>query len=322
MSRIVDATGGQYEGFNYLGAGVLLLAAVALVLYRRDLLALAGRYRWLLALFAAFTLFALSFNPFVGDYSLIHGRQPPPALAASAGAIPAAPAAAETGPRSTGQKVKDLIFYPLQQFRSSGRFFWPVGYCIAGAGIAGVFGRMKRGPATAVISVAALLQVIDAGPLRAAIAHEMRTPTTAPAPAAPWEKLIALHSSITVLPSMDCADVESPLIPMFVFYASASATPTHSAKLSRGPKANCPAEMDAIAHTELGADDLIVQLSPPIPADVARGMPGAAALCRPFAFGFACSHKWKEIDAAGIVIDAAPAGKLTQPFDARNIGRE
>ena len=33
-------------------------------------------------------------------------------------------------------------------------------------------------------------------------------------------KLIAAHEEITVLPSMDCADAQSPLIPLFVFYAS------------------------------------------------------------------------------------------------------
>ncbi len=318
MSRIVDATGGQYEGFNYLGAGVLLLAAVALVLYCNDLLRLASRYRWLLALFTAFTLFAVSFNPYADDISLIHGRAPP--AAATAGSpVPVAPPAQPTP--GLGQKLKDLIFFPLQQFRSSGRFFWPVGYGIAAFGIAGVFGRMRRGPATAVLSVAAILQFIDAAPLRAAIAEEMRAPTSAPAPAAPWKKLIALHGSIAVLPSMDCADVESPLIPMFVFYASASATPTHSAKLSRGPRANCPAEMAAIAQTRLGADDLVILLSPPIPPDVARGLPDAAELCRPFALGFVCSHKWAAIDAAGITIDQAPAAALTRPFDARDIGR-
>ena len=31
MDRIIDATGGQYEGYNYLGAGILLLLLFAFV---------------------------------------------------------------------------------------------------------------------------------------------------------------------------------------------------------------------------------------------------------------------------------------------------
>jgi hypothetical protein len=30
MNPVIDGTGGQYEGFNYLGFGVLLLLATAL----------------------------------------------------------------------------------------------------------------------------------------------------------------------------------------------------------------------------------------------------------------------------------------------------
>ncbi len=316
MSHIIDATGGQYEGFNYLGAGVILLAIVALILYRRDLGRLVSRYRYLAALLAAFTLFAISFAPYAGDFSLLHGRVhhdvgvPPPA---------ATPATAPKAEPDHG--IKALIFYPLQQFRSSGRFFWPLGYLIAAAGIAGVCTRLPRRTAGAILAVAAALQFVDAAPLRSAIAHEMRAPTNEPVPAGPWEKLIALHSSITVLPSMDCADVESPFIPMFVFYASASVTPTHSAKLSRGPKADCPAEMTAIPHTEIGPDDVVVLLAPPITPEMAHAIPDFEALCRPMALGFVCSHKWPQIDAAGIVIDPGNGVRPPLPFDARNVGR-
>jgi hypothetical protein len=99
---------------------------------------------------------------------------------------------------------------------------------------------------------------------------------------------------------------------MFVYYASESVTPTHSAKLSRGPKADCPAEMDAIAHRQVGEDEIVVMLSPPITPEVAQAMPDAG-LCRKFSLGYVCSHKWDQLDAAGIKLtdrDLGPPGPM------------
>ena len=134
-----------------------------------------------------------------------------------------------------------------------------------------------------------------------------------PVGADPWVKMIAAHRSITVLPSMDCADAQSPLIPLFVFYASESVTLTNSAKLSRGPKADCPAEFAGLAQRQLGADEIVVLLSPPIPAATIQAMPDAADLCRKFSLGYACSRKWPELDAAGIKLgprDLGPPGPM------------
>lgn len=306
---MIDATGGQYEGFNYLGIGVLLLFVLALVLCWHDLWDMAKRYKYLLVVMALFTGFAISLRPFIGDIDLFH----PLAHAGPPVASSAAPTAhAAVQPAGVGAKIHDLIFYPLQQFRSSGRFFWPVGYLMAAFGIVGVWRRLSPNLAAALLVVAAVLQFVDAGPLRADMATAFQDPGTPPLGADPWVKMIAAHGSITVLPSMDCADVESPLIPLFVYYASESVTPTHSAKLSRGPKAECPAEMEAIAHRRVGADEIVVLLSPPIAPDIQWNMPDAG-LCRKFSLGFVCTHKWAELDAAGIKLtdrDLGPPGPM------------
>jgi hypothetical protein len=125
--------------------------------------------------------------------------------------------------------------------------------------------------------------------------------------------MIAAHRSITVLPSMDCADAQSPLIPLFVFYASESVTVTNSAKLSRGPKADCAAEFAGLAQRQLGADEIVVLLSPPIPEATIQAMPDGADLCRKFSLGYVCSRKWPELDAAGIKLtdrDLGPPGPM------------
>jgi len=309
MHDMIDGTGGQYEGFNYLGLGILALFVIALVLWRRDLWSLALRYRFLLLMMLAFTAFAISFNPMIGDIALLHPSGHAAATtAATTATVPAAP-----HPVGIGQKIHDLIFYPLQQFRSSGRFFWPVGYLMAAFGIVGVWRRMPGPMGLAVLGIAALLQFADAGPLRHEMSAAIRAPAATPIGADPWVKLIAAHKEITVLPSMDCADLQSPLIPLFVFYASESVTPTHSAKLSRGPKADCPAEFAALAQREPGPDEIVVLLSPPIPEATIRAMPDAADFCRRFSLGYVCSRKWAELDAAGIRLtdrDLGPPGPM------------
>ncbi len=115
MHDMIDGTGGQYEGFNYLGAGVLALFVIALWLYRRDLWPLARRFKYLLILMLAFTAFAVSFNPMAGDIALLH----PFGHAASGSSVAATPhPAAAAQAVGIGQKLHDLVFYPLQQFRS------------------------------------------------------------------------------------------------------------------------------------------------------------------------------------------------------------
>ncbi len=312
MHDMIDGTGGQYEGFNYLGVGILALFVIALVLYRRDLKALLLRYRFLALMMLAFTGFAISFNPMIGDIALLHPFAHPVAATAAGDTVSAAPAAVPH-PAGLAQKLHDLLFYPLQQFRSSGRFFWPVGYLIAAFGIVGVWRRMPGPVGLTILAVAALLQFIDTGPLRHEMSAAIRAPAATPVGADPWVKLIAAHREITVLPSMDCADKQSPLIPLFVFYASESITPTHSAKLSRGPKADCPAEFAALGQRQPGPDEILVLLSPPIPEATIQAMPDAANLCRKFSLGYVCSRKWAELDAAGITLterDLGPPGPM------------
>lgn len=312
MHDMIDGTGGQYEGFNYLGIGILLLFAVSLVLNWRQLGRLAVRYRYLLILMLAFTGFAVSFNPMIGNIALLHPfAQTHEAVAPVAASLPVPQAVPH--PAGIGQKIRELVFYPLQQFRSSGRFFWPVGYLIAAFGIVGVWRRLDRRVALVLLGVAAALQFIDAGPLRHEMEAAFRARTVPPAAPDPWVKMIAAHREITVLPSMYCADKQSPLIPLFVYYASENAVPTHSAKLSRGPKADCPAEFAGVAQRVLGPEEILVLLSPPLPAATIQAMPDADGLCRKFSLGFVCSRKWAELDAADIKLtprDLGPPGPM------------
>ena len=127
----------RLEGMNYLGAGLLALAAVALF-YRLRYRTAGGndealrRLVWLLPAFAALTLIAVM--PHLIWRGQIVATLPMP----------------------------DAMPRLLDPIRAAGRMFWPVGYVIAFAAIATV-SRMRFG--TLVLGLALLLQIIDLAPL-------------------------------------------------------------------------------------------------------------------------------------------------------------
>ena len=131
---IIDATGGQFEGFNYLGAGLLFLLAAAAA-------SLAATRRWpqwspgLLLCLAVLTILALSNHVYAGHSLLL----------------------------DLGEQPWSRVLAPI---RASGRLFWPVGYALLIGGVATVAAaRLPRWVGLAVLATAVLLQAADAGPL-------------------------------------------------------------------------------------------------------------------------------------------------------------
>jgi hypothetical protein len=168
----IDATGhGGWEGYNWLGFG--LLAALALGLVARPGLALRRlwRHAGLVLVLLALTALAASFRVGFGE-RIVLDLGPPPAA--------------------------------LEQFRASGRFFWPVAYALL-IGAFALLARLGRaGPALCL--VAGLLQFADAAPLRSAMAHwaGAREPWRIDAPA--LRAALADSQRLTLLPSWPCID--------------------------------------------------------------------------------------------------------------------
>jgi hypothetical protein len=140
---------GQYEGFAYLGAGVLFLLAVTVALAvwrRRPPVFAVGRFLPLITAVSVMAAYSLSMHVTMG-----------------------------------GRVVMDLraLYAPMMPFadafRASGRFVWPLYYVLVLAILAAVVRSLRRRHAITVLGLAALLQVAD---LTAAIE---RVPT----PAAP-----------------------------------------------------------------------------------------------------------------------------------------
>jgi hypothetical protein len=196
----------------------------------------------------------------------------------------------------------------LEQLRSSGRLFWPVGYTLMAIGLAIVDRRLRRPLNIALILVAAVLQFVDASPLRHTVALRAHSGGQFSAPAELWRALIAAHERLTIIPSFDCSGAwDSPsrqYVLDLVFHASSSATPVNTTYLARRPglvvnvsssptpALDCGQESASLYSRELGQGELLVVLSPPLQKVQVIEMPGFESLCRSFAGGFACSRQW------------------------------
>jgi hypothetical protein len=127
--------GGQYEGFAYLGAGVLflLVLAIAVAVWRRHPPVFAvARGLPLIVAVSVMAAYSLSMHVTMG-----------------------------------GRVVMDLrgLYAPIMPvadaFRASGRFVWPLYYVLVLAILAAVVRSLKRRHAIAALALAAVLQVAD-----------------------------------------------------------------------------------------------------------------------------------------------------------------
>jgi hypothetical protein len=134
---------GQGEGHNYLGIFLLALTAFVFKLRGRRDPDFWRRHRALLGMLAVLTLYALSNVVYLGDTRL-YTLWLPPAL----------------------ESVTST-------FRSSGRFFWPVGYAIVVFTVLGVARHMKTWHAAAVLAALVGLQFWDLQPHHAGVRAEV-----------------------------------------------------------------------------------------------------------------------------------------------------
>ena len=229
---ILDATRGQYEGFSYLGGGVLLLVLTTFVRQLTTLRAGFSRNPWLLVLLVGFTLFALSNIVYFGPWKILE--------------LP----------------LSARLAVLASMFRSSGRFFWPAMYALTALAIAAaipLYGR--RG--VLLILVATLLQWIDTAPLRETFAGRTRTPEKPHIDLAAWRTAIGKHRFVRVLPEYSClakprswnqeAAVEIELAAAF------ADRPVNSVYAARF-EADCAAEQAAVPPAP-SAGELTVYLS-------------------------------------------------------------
>lgn len=205
-----DGDGRAFEGFQYLGAGLLALLVAAIVTRRwQDRGAGNGDLRrlvWLIPALAVLNILA------IGNVVMFHGV-----------AIVRIPL-----PRS--------VIDALDPVRSSGRLFWPVAYTLVYAAIAAVC-RLPARAVSLTLTVALAVQIADIAPMLAAIHHDTaraarpggyrrtRNPR--------WDGWIAQASSIEIA---DTADL--PLIEELTWRAVRACRPIRYSYTSRISRAS------------------------------------------------------------------------------------
>lgn len=179
LPAIEQRPGRGFEGFQYLGLGLLILLPLAAFLARRlprpatDAPDSLARLKWLLPALIVLTLLAISTYP---DFA---GRQLPRT------ALP------------------DRVAIALDAVRASGRLFWPAAYVLVFAGIRILF-RLEPRRAGLVLAALAIVQTADLTPMalsiRAQSAEARGGPLYVRTRSLEWDRLIAQAKDIAFVP--------------------------------------------------------------------------------------------------------------------------
>jgi hypothetical protein len=264
---IVDSTGGQYEGFNYLGVGVLALLVVALLRgWGKPAIELWRRHVFLISAAVIMALYALSLDIWIGSTRLTHF---------DANQVPILRSIAGT-------------------FRSSGRFFWPLGYVLA-AGAAAIFVRtMPRRAAPALLAVIASLQALDSTGVRAEVLDRLqhRIPPL-PLDRGLWSDIVGRHRAVIIEPHFICMPPQSREVHREILLIAAEAgIPANSAIVNR-LDIDCDKERDQVASDPFaepyGTPALHLFMAGTVPAATLLAAKPDHMTCAEAAFGPVCS---------------------------------
>jgi hypothetical protein len=177
LGGVIDATGGQYEGFNYLGLGLLLATLLVVPSEAGWLRRNVRRHAALFIALVLVTAFAVSNRVFVGHWQPFELPMP-------------------------------HLIRLLGTFRSSGRFFWLVGYALISMVVVLGF-RRARPLAVLCLAFSAILQLCDVEPLRAQLIASI---AAGPSPGNLDDRqvthLISGARQVQVIPSWQCSSNE------------------------------------------------------------------------------------------------------------------
>lgn len=254
-----EATGLQWDGAFFLGFGVLALLSIHVVTSARQLVAHVREHAVLVTCFAALTLYAFS-NRIYFSTKLI-ATYPIP------------------GP----------LQWVANQFRSTGRMFWPVGYFILIATVIFTLRRFRRAFAVGSACVIAAVHALEAGPSIAVVQRNTREPWATYLDWDEWRAAIHAHTRVRQIPSFACTGVfglsrwgyEAREVQ---FIAAIEGRPINGVRMARGsPDAYC--ERELATYGEVRDEDDVLSLFPR--AQAAK----SSSSCIPIDSFYACSGR-------------------------------
>lgn len=214
----VAGTTGQYEGFNYLGLGLLLLIGLALWQRRQQMIKerLFGPY--LVAALVLCWIYALSNQIYLSDIHLVQWDVP------------------------------GLLIPLFEAFRSSGRFFWVVSYALV---IFAIFElrRLSRWPQALVVGAVLVLQLGDLVPTYAIIKQSLVREPNVLADMADWNAALVGVETIHAFPKFKCpGGYAREVLPLQMVAAEGGYN------LTTGFISRYGADCDAVAEEIAGSD--------------------------------------------------------------------
>ena len=255
LPRFQSASPGQYEGYNYLGLGVLVLLAIVIVaaLLHKGKLQTPDK-RWLVPLALCcllLTLLALSTKITGGAHTLI-----------------------DLDPQQHFSKY----FAPL---RATGRLFWAPYYAILTAILVAPFFFIRKPWANGLLALLLVLQFADTRSLRQWVRMTISEDHPSPLKSPIWTQLGAQHQNLIVLPAWQCAKNASPGGPegyrFFGFLAIADHMRINSYQSARytgvAEDYHCDVAPAELATQPLSADSAYV-VTPALAETIARGPTG------------------------------------------------
>ena len=188
------ATGGQYEGFNYLGAGVLLMGVwIVYELNKKPMQHLTfKKYLPLIVICIGFTIVAVSNKLTIANVVLID--------------------------------IQSELLNSLAMFQSSGRFFWPVYYTLVFLIISVLIVRNSPRTTLFYLSFGLAIQSLDLFPVYQ-FHHQVRDnparhwdPKASPGWNNPlyldkWKVAMPYYQHITLVPPTFCGEAAAPYLP-------------------------------------------------------------------------------------------------------------
>lgn len=263
-----DANGGQYEGYNYLGAGVIALLALHLIASRRILKSALRRHLVLSLALLALTAYAVSSRVYLGNHLLLDIHLP-----------------------SVAAKI-------TSQFRTGGRYFWPVYYVLILALVVATFRRFDRRAASWIIVLAVGGQAAETQFLRREISHETSGGYPQVLDRAAWTRLIQAHEYIEQYPSFQCGGwlgqwPDNNANMEFHSLAAELGKPINSVYVARIVR-DCRAETEKGLEFNIRPGGLYI-FAGEFPVGRIAAAPAFAELCRAFNWGVACSRAWDSL---------------------------
>ena len=250
----IDATGkGGWEGYNWLGAGLVAGLLASLLLAPRAAAGALGRHAGLVVVLAALTALAVSNRVGFADRILL-----------DLGPAPAA----------------------MEQFRASGRFFWPVAYALL-VGAAALLARLPAGGW--LVLALGLLQAADSLPIRADLRAWAHARPAWVLEADTLRPMLASARSLTLLPSWPCippeADVPFVQAHQALALASETALPVSTMHVARW-RTRPVCDDQALAAAPFAPGELRLILPAALP--LLPLVPEAELRCRMVGIAMAC----------------------------------